>query len=93
MVTQTSLLAYERIAPDLGPRQFEVFQVLRRLGVASNLELAEALGWRINAVTPRVHELRHKFFPPLVVSAGKRACKVSNSTVETWMINTYEVVA
>lgn len=59
-VRQTSILAYTEAKKDLGRKQSEVLQALRDIYPATNLHIAEHLGWAINSVTPRVLELRNK---------------------------------
>lgn len=55
-VTKTTLEAYDSV--DLTERQAEVLGALERLREASDQELAAALDWPINRVTPRRGELQ-----------------------------------
>ncbi len=57
---QTSLEAYAAIADHLGPRQAEVFEIIRQYGPMNNTQIAAQLNWPINCVTGRVLELRRK---------------------------------
>lgn len=57
-VRQTSLFAYQEVKPQLGRRQQDVLEVIRRLPQCDNLMIAEKLRLPINSVTPRVNELR-----------------------------------
>lgn len=82
-VVQTSILAFERITPALQEREAIVLAALRTLGVASNMELSQQLGWSINRVTGRVFSLRQK---GIIESAGIGECKVTGSTVQKWTI-------
>jgi hypothetical protein len=58
-VQQPSLFAYHKqVIPKLRDKQREVLEVLKFAADLTNSELAEALHWGINRVTPRVNELR-----------------------------------
>lgn len=66
-VQQTSLFAYHNeIIPTLSARQEAVMAELEKHEDMTNSELAEALGWGINRITPRVQELRE---------AGRVVCR------------------
>ncbi len=65
----------------LGTRQRAVYDVIRHRRNVTNSEIAEALGWSINRVTPRTLELRER---GLVVPADRRECRVTGSTVQSW---------
>lgn len=56
---ETSRPAYEAAKIGIGRKQYEVYEVIRKskCGV-SNKEIARALFWPINTITPRCHELR-----------------------------------
>lgn len=56
-VAQTSIFSYRSIKK-LGDKQQQVLEAIETLGVASNEQIAEYLGWPINRVTGRVSELR-----------------------------------
>jgi len=58
MMQQTSLMAYNDIKPELGHKQAQVYQMLAKLGIATNYALAVGLKWPINTITPRIYELR-----------------------------------
>jgi DNA-binding MarR family transcriptional regulator len=58
-ISSTSLIAYRALTPNgLGKRQNTVLAFLVRRGPMSNKQIAEATGWPINTITPRVKELR-----------------------------------
>lgn len=57
-VQDTSLLSWIDLQLSIGDRQATVHCALAELGKATNKQLARHLGWEINSVTPRVHELR-----------------------------------
>ena len=53
----TQLDAYDSIQNELSRRQFQVFEVLGRIGVMSNRQLSVELGLPINQITGRTNEL------------------------------------
>ena len=55
-VASTSLYAYGSIT-DLGDKQAKVLEKIEEMQPCSNKQIARALGWEINRVTGRVHEL------------------------------------
>lgn len=57
MIANTSREAYSNLKPHLGVRQQQVLRAIRILKRANNQEIAKWLGWEINRVTGRVHEL------------------------------------
>ena len=77
----TSLEAYNKILPTISDKQGEVLQVLRHLKEVSNMEIAAALDWSINRVTPRIKELRDI---GVVETAGLRNCKITGEIVNIW---------
>jgi len=81
MVTQTSINAYLDVLPDLGRRQKEVFEAIKRLYTCSNAEISRFLGWAINRVTPRTYELRKK---GVIYRCGIRQCKITGNNVNVW---------
>lgn len=84
MIQDTSERAFVReVVPTLSERHQRVMEALEE-GPATNTELASRLGWPINTVTPRVHELRKK---GVVVEDGKRPCMVTGRTAYVWRIN------
>lgn len=85
----TSLEAYRtRVLPCLAKSQATVFQILddasRSNFDMTNMELASALHWSINRVTPRVFELRGM---GLVVKSQKRKCGVTGNMAYAWRVN------
>ena len=72
--------AYRSIQRELSDRQKAVFDIIRR-GDRSNTEIASALGWPINRVTPRVFELRQL---GLVFPNGKAVCPITLRRVQKW---------
>lgn len=82
MIQDTSQKAFrEEVVPTLGQRHSEVMAALVGLGEATNSELSTALGWSINRVTPRIHELRKA---GRVADVEKRPCKVTGRTAYVW---------
>lgn len=86
MRRETSRDAYYSLT-DLGKRQEEVLQALKKLGEATNLEVATYLGRPINTVTPRTFELRKT---GAVIEGGKRKCRVSGRTAISWRAVSYQ---
>lgn len=82
-VVQTSILAFERITPTLQERESMVFEAVRQLGVASNMEIARQLGWSVNRVTGRTYSLRAK---GILADAGVFACEVTGCSVHKWAL-------
>jgi hypothetical protein len=78
----TSLMSWVELQPALGERQAAVHTELGRLKRATNKDLAEALGWPINCVTPRVLELRKM---GLVMDDGE-ATQANNRRAKVWKI-------
>lgn len=56
-VQQTSLEAYRTIYNLTGNRRL-VYEAIKRMRTACNLDIAYKLKWAINRVTPRTNELR-----------------------------------
>lgn len=85
MIQDTSTKAYREDAlPTLSQRHSAVMNALGFLTSATNSELAHYLGWPINTVTPRIHELRKL---GKVADLGKRSCEVTGRTAYVWTIN------
>ncbi len=74
--------AYKKILPELSNKQKEVFEFLTiQPKPMSNLEISEAMHKRINAVTPRILELRKR---GVVEDRGRSVCSVSGENVHKW---------
>jgi hypothetical protein len=84
LATETRDESYHAMLKDLTDRQKSVYDILCR-GNRCNIEIAAALGWPINRVTPRVLELR-QMDPPRVFSAGKEIRPGTNRCVEVWTV-------
>lgn len=82
-VRDTSLLAYQELEPVLGIRQQTVYAMLQAGCSMTNMELARALGWSINRVTPRIFELRRLGF---VIVKEKRLCHVTGRMAYSWRV-------
>lgn len=85
-VRDTSLSAYYgKVLPHLGKRQKEVLVVFEenRHVNWTNMELAQALQWSINRVTPRVKELRDE---GLLTTACRRECLVTGNQAYAWKL-------
>ena len=61
--------------------QREVLTCIELYGYCSNADIASNLGWPINRVTPRVHELRDM---GLVVRHGTELDPITKRNVATW---------
>lgn len=57
---QTSLEAYAEVRKKLNRRQADVLACIEEHGPINNRQIGERLHWPINAITPRVLELREK---------------------------------
>lgn len=68
---------------ELTKKQLVVRDAIEMIGPASNEEIADHLGWKINRVTGRTFELRTF---GVVVPAGKRQCRITRNIVKTWRI-------
>lgn len=76
---QTSLFAYNSIQNKLGENQKKVYAVIKVFGVLCDQEIAIALGWSINRVTPRRGELVKK---GIVIKQGTK--QYNNRLVNIW---------
>ena len=84
--SDTSVQAFEsRVRPTLVTRHMAVLSAMADREDWSNTELSRRLGWPINAVTPRIHELR-MMKPAKVEFSQKRQCMVTGLTVKAWRI-------
>lgn len=83
MITETSRLAYEKIKPELGARQLQVYNALKKLEFATNTMIANNLNLPINTITPRVHELRKK---GLVIRSHISRCPITKNSAQYWKI-------
>jgi hypothetical protein len=85
MVSDTSLMAYMDVMPSLGEKQMAVYALLKVMPAGmTNAEIARALCWPINTVTPRTLELRSY---GLVKDNGIRACSVTGRNAHAWKVN------
>jgi len=80
---QTSLLAFQEIQEKIPECQQQVLRALKILKEATNMEIADFLGWSINRVTPRTKELRDKDF---VEQATIRPCKITGRAARAWKL-------
>lgn len=79
----TSIDAYYSI-DDLPTRRRAVFNALKTLTTACNLDVADYLNWSINRVTPRMNELVND--EKLVEEAYRGFCKQTGRRVIFWKI-------
>jgi len=85
-VADTSLLAYRtRVLPCLAQSQAVVYELLSQASRnncdMTNMEVASALHWSINRITPRVLELREL---GLVVLSQRRRCGCTGNWAMSW---------
>src|ERR1039458_1173995 len=73
----TSLWAYAQASQDLGAKQKEVLDALRFFPDATNAEIARAMNWPVNRVTPRTGELIKL---RLIFKVERRTCKATSGT-------------
>ena len=94
-VQETSLEAYfSLVLPNIRPKQKEVVRVFSENLTMdfTSTEIAEELGWRMNATTPRVYELRGccKRFPlqrPILIESRRRPCRITGNNAMAWQLN------
>jgi Mn-dependent DtxR family transcriptional regulator len=83
-VARTSIDTFHgEVVDTLGDRQRRVFNMLSMLSEATNSEIARALAFPINTVTPRVLELRKL---GLVEHARTRPCHVTGRNAKAWRV-------
>lgn len=82
-VQDSSKKAYRILQKKIEGCRREVRDAIITLGVVTNMEIAEFLGWEINRVTGRVIELRES---RTVVYSGHRLCSVTGHKVMSWRI-------
>lgn len=77
-------MSYMELLPELGERQLLVFEEIRRKPLLTAKELQHNLHFLdANSVRPRITELQNA---GLVVSGGKRKCRVTGKTVMVWRV-------
>jgi len=82
-VAQTSIEAFRNVQPKLGNQQLLVYRCLsRHPNGLNNKEIAEALGWDINRVTPRCKELRER---GIVEFFEYRPCSFTGKNTMVWV--------
>ena len=82
-VQDTSAQAYYAILGTLGPKQEAVYLAIKRLGDATNSEISQELGLRINRITPRTNELV-KY--GVVKEGERRTCRITGMKAIAWEI-------
>lgn len=83
MIQQTSLFAFKGIQSELPRRQRQVRDELAKHTDMTNKEISRALNIEINAITPRINELRKA---GIVAYAQTRTCSVSGKRVLAWRV-------
>ena len=83
MLRDTSLDSFQEIKKELGKRQQLVYDIIKKLGCPTNLEMSRYSNVPINQITPRTNELVKLGF---VKECEKRTCSISGKTVWSWRI-------
>lgn len=83
-VAETSKAAYKKVK--LGPKQLRVYNALKKLGKATDLELSDYLGEEINEVVPRRFELVQYGY---IIQEGRKLNRTGN-TAKLWTWTTPE---
>ena len=84
---QNSLIAFERIKPELPQRQLQVYLAIEDMGFATNAMIAKYLHLPINCVTGRCLELR-KY--NLVVLSHQSWCPVTKGKANYWTTSVHK---
>ena len=58
-IQDTSLIAFKQVSKSLSRRQQQVYDILLEIEPANNLMISKKLDILINAITPRINELRN----------------------------------
>jgi hypothetical protein len=85
----TSLEAFESIKHKISEAQQSILKVFHEnpnVRDWTNTELAVKIGWSINRVTPRVHELRQL---GILEKSGQRNCRITGYTAISWRIRSW----
>ena len=80
----TSLEAFIEIQPKIGARQKQVFDAIKEMGNATDMEVAKKTGIGIRSVGPRRNELVKM---GLVTEFGRGTCSVTKKSAISWMVN------
>jgi len=80
----TSLPAYKEAKENINDKQAKVYNAIRLLGVCSDHQIADHLGWAINRVTPRRGELSDS---GKIIRAYRDKDFETGRTVSFWKIN------
>jgi Mn-dependent DtxR family transcriptional regulator len=80
---QTSIEAFEIVKENLGERQLQVYNALKKLEYATNTMIANYLNLPINCVTPRCQELRKK---GLVIESHISRCPITKNKSTYWRL-------
>jgi hypothetical protein len=81
---ETSLPAYQVAKENINDKQKIVFNTIKKLGVCSDHQIADFLGWAINRVTPRRGEL---YDTGKIIRAFRGKDFETGRTVSFWKIN------
>lgn len=82
-MTDTSLIAFEKILPKINERQHLVLEHLSWVEDATDAMIGKSINLPINCITPRRLEL---FKKGCVISTRKEICLVTGGTATYWQI-------
>ncbi len=84
-VRDTSIEAYTSLLyrHELGARQRQVYEILKRKPCLNNLEISMIARLPINQITPRVKELRER---GLVIDAGFKIDELTQRLTHVWKV-------
>ena len=81
-ISETSLEAFKKIRAKLPESRKAVYETLKQLGCATNMMIADKLGWSINRVTGRINELRNR--EKLVGYSHTAKCPITSGNAMWW---------
>src|SRR5687767_13015211 len=84
---QTSYPAYQEAKKQLGEKQLAVYKVINASLVCNDRQIAEALQWPINRVTPRRNELVEAGY---IIPAGLYPDENTGRKVNYWRVKPTE---
>ena len=80
----TSLPAYQVAKENINDKQKIIYNTIKKLGICSDHQIADFLGWTINRVTPRRGELHDS---GKIIRAYRDKDFETGRTVSFWKIN------
>ena len=83
MISQTSLMAYEKLKPNMNRRENQVLEALKEIQPATNKMISLHLHWDINRVTGRTNSLVKK---GIVECKFTAKCPITKNTAKFWIV-------